>query len=379
VKTIAIQPVASKRDLKAFYKFPWTIYRGDPNWVPPLWADFKDKLDRAHNPFFQHAEVELFMAFENGVPKGRVAAIWDRRYNEFQETKLVFFGLFECVDDPEVARALLARVEAWGAERGMEALCGPANLSLNDEPAFLLEGFDSPPVIMMSYNPPYYLKLMEECGLVKAKDLYAFLMTRDHGVKAKVAQVVDKIRRSTDVTLRPVNLKKIEEEAQKIKEVYNLSWEKNWGFVPWTDEEMEHLAKKLKTLADPNIIIMAEEGDKPIGFAFGLPNFNEVIQKINGRLTPVGIAKFLYYRRRIKGMRAVVFGILPEYRMSGISYLLFSELDRNAIAKGYQWCETSWQLEDNDAINRFVESIGGEIYKKYRIYQKQFANSEGKG
>jgi hypothetical protein len=198
-------------------------------------------------------------------------------------------------------------------------------------------------------------------------------MTKDHDIKEKVSQIVSKIKKSSNITLRAVNLKNIDEEVEKIKYVYNQAWEKNWGFVPWTEKEMEYMAKNLKKVADPDIIILAEDGDRPIGFAFGFPNLNEVLIKLNGRMTPLGILKFLYYRKKIKGIRAVVFGILKEYRMSGVSYLLFSELEKNALAKGYEWCETSYQLEDNDAINRFVMSIGGKVYKKYRIYEKPVA------
>jgi GNAT superfamily N-acetyltransferase len=211
---------------------------------------------------------------------------------------------------------------------------------------------------------------MQKYGMVKVKDLYAFFMTKDHEIVNKVDEIAEKTRAATNVTLRKANLKRIEEEAEKIKFIYNQSWEKNWGFVPWTEKEMDHMAKKLKQIADPDIIILAEDKGKPVGFAFGLPNYNEVLIKLNGRLFPLGIFKLLYYRNKIKSIRAVVFGVLKEYRMSGLSYLLYSEFEKNAQAKGYEWAETSWQLEDNEAVNRFVISVGGEIYKKYRIFEK---------
>jgi len=375
MENILIKKVVSKKDLKKFILFPWKVYKDDQNWVPPLVMDFKEKLDKKKDPFFKHADMELFLAYKNNEVHGRIAAIINRRHNQFHQEKVVFFGLYESFNDVEVAHALLDQVAEFGKERGMEIIRGPMNLSINDECAFLLEGFDSPPVIMMPYNPPYYLELMEKCGLYKAIDLYAFYMTKDHKTADKVQEIVEKIKKNTTVTLRIVNLKNLRKEVKKIKYIYNNAWEKNWGAVPWTDEEMAYLADKLKKLADPNLVILAEDKGKPIGFAFGLPNYNELIKKMNGRLTPFGILKFFLYKKKIKGMRAIVFGVLKEYRHIGISYLLYSELEKNAQKRGYEWCETSWQLEDNDAINNFTISIGGRVYKKYRIYEKKLNNT----
>lgn len=373
MKDIRIERVKTKNDMKSFLFFPWKIYKDDPNWVPPLVMDIKERLDKEKSPFFEHADRELFLAYRDNEIRGRIVAIIDENHNKFNNEKVIFFGLYESFNDRDIAESLLNAVSTWGKERGMTILRGPMNISMNDECAFLLEGFDSPPVIMMPYNPPYYLELMEKCGLVKAKDLYAFFMTKDHETAEKVQGIVNEIRKKTSVTLRSIDMKNIDEEAEKIKYVYNHSWEKNWGFVPWTEEEMNHMAKKLKQLADPHIVILAEDKGKPIGFAFGLPNYNEVIKKMNGRLTPLGIIKFLLYRRKIKSMRALVFGVLKEYRQTGVSYLLYSELEKNGKERGYEWCEMSWQLEDNEAINRFCASIGGKIYKKYRIYEKKIA------
>jgi len=371
VSKIGVERVKTRKDFKMFLFFPWKIYKNDPNWVPPLIVDIKEKLDKEKNPFFEHGDRELFLASKDGEVTGRIVAIVDENHNRFHDEKVVFFGFYESFNDLETAESLLNEVSKWGKEKGMTVLRGPTNLSMNDECAFLLEGFDSPPAIMMPYNPPYYLQLMEKCGLVKAKDLFAFYMTRDHETTQKVQAIVDEIRKKMPVTLRIVDMKNLDEEAERIKFVYNNSWEKNWGFVPWTEKEMNHTVKKLKQFADPNIVILAEDRGKPIGFAFGLPNYNEVLIRMNGRLSPLGILKFLIYRREIKGMRAIVFGVLKEYRQTGISYLLYSELEKNGKKSGYEWCEMSWQLEDNEAINRFCGSIGGKIYKKYRIYEKK--------
>ena len=371
MSNIRIERVRTRKDRKKFVNFPWKVYKNDPYWVPPLLVDFKDKIDKDKNPFFEHAEMELYLAYRNGEIKGRIAAILDRNHNSFHDEKVVFFGLYESFDDLESAKALLENVSEWGRERGMEILRGPTNLSMNDEPAFLLEGFDSPPVVMMPYNPKYYLKLMEQCGLEKVKDLYAYYMTREDHVVAQIERIVAKAKAEVPLTLRTIDLKNLKEEAERVRYVYNRAWEKNWGFVPWTDNEIDHLAKKLKAVADPDLVIIAEHEGKPVAFAFALPNLNEVIKRINGRLTPWGILKFLYYRKKIKGIRALVFGILEEYRHTGVSHMLYAELDKNAIGKGYEWCETSWQLEDNEPVNRFVESLGGKVYKKYRIFEKR--------
>jgi hypothetical protein len=211
---------------------------------------------------------------------------------------------------------------------------------------------------------------MEKAGLSKVKDLFAFYMHKDHETAQKVETIVKRVGRSSTIKLRTVNPKTLKEDVEKIRYVYNHGWERNWGFVPWTDHELDHMAAKMKQMADWDIVILAEDKGKPVGFAFGLPNFNEILIKMNGRLLPFGLLKLLLNRRKITGIRAVVFGILKEYRMTGLSYMLYWHLEKNSVAKGYTWAETSWQLEDNDAINRFVSSIGGEVYKKYRFYER---------
>jgi len=200
--------------------------------------------------------------------------------------------------------------------------------------------------------------------------LYAFFMSREHAVDSRINQIIAKTKAEIPLTLRTIDLKNLEEEAARVKYIYNNAWEKNWGFVPWTDKEIDYIAKKLKTAADPDLIIIAEQKGEPIAFAFAFPNLNEVIKRMNGKLTPWGIFRFLHYRKKVKGIRVMVFGILKEYRNTGVSYMLYSELDKNGRSKGYEWCETSWQLEDNEPVNRFVKSLGGKVYKKYRIFEK---------
>ena len=233
MNSIRIEKVTSRDDRKKFIFFPWKVYKNNPNWVPPLVMDFKEKINMEKNPFFEHAEMELFLAYRDAGITGRIAAIVDNNHNSFHDEKVVFFGLYESFDDKDTAKTLLDTVEKWGKEKGMEILRGPMNISMNDECAFLLEGFDSPPVIMMPYNPEYYLGLMAEGGLVKAKDLYAFYMSREATVVAWIGRIVAKTKAEIPFTLRTIDMKNLKKEAASIKYVYNNAWEKNWGFGRW--------------------------------------------------------------------------------------------------------------------------------------------------
>jgi GNAT superfamily N-acetyltransferase len=371
MEAIEVRKVRTKRDLKEFIRFPWQVYQGDPHWVPPLLMEMKDRLNRRKHPFFEHAEADWFLACRGPKVAGRIAAILDRNHNAAHQDKTCFFGLYESFDEPEVARALIGAAEAWGAERGMDRLRGPVNLSMNDECAFLLEGFDAPPVVMMPYNPRYYLDLMDQCGLAKAKDLYAFLKGRERTLSPRAEEFLERLRSSKQFTFRTVTKAALLRDALDIARIYNEGWEKNWGFVPWTDSEMRHMAKNLAQFADLDLVLFAEHAGQTVGFACALPDFNQVFIKMNGRLFPFGIFKFLAGRRKITGVRALVFGVIPEFMHTGLAYLLYDEFEKAIIRKGYHWCELSWQLEDNEAINRFAASIGAVLYRKYRIYEKR--------
>lgn len=369
---ISILPVRTRSEMRAFLRFPHRLYRNDPQWVSPLDADVNERLDVRRNPFFEHAEREVFLARRDGEVVGRVVAIVDQNHNRVHGEKVVFFGFFESQDDPAVAQALLVAVADWGRARGQDILRGPANLSLNDECAFLYQGYDSPPTVMMPYNPPYYHPLMAACGLVKAKDLYAYFMDRNFVLDPKVRQVIEATKSAfPGFVIRTFRAEEWREESEKIKAVYNGGWQKNWGFVPWTEREMYATVKKLLKMADLKIVVLAEDKGRPAGFAFALPNYNEVLKKMNGRLYPFGVLRLLFGRKSIRGVRILVFGILPEYWKTGLSYLLYEKLAANLLASNYTWAETSWQLEDNEPVNRFVRSIGGRLYKTYRIYERR--------
>jgi GNAT superfamily N-acetyltransferase len=366
-----IQQVQSKRDMRLFLRFPWKVYAGDPLWVPPLLLGMKDKLNTKKHPFFQHAEAASFLAVRDGEIVGRITAIVDQNHNTAHKDKTGFFGLFECLNDVEAAKALVDTAAEWVRARGMDTLRGPMNLSMNDECAFLLEGFDSPPVVMMPYNPRYYLDLMDACGMVKAKDLVAFRLDADKTGTERVKAALARLPSASDITFRPISKKTLIADVLQVAEIYNRSWAKNWGFVPWTEDEMKHMAHDIVQFADMDLVLLAEHKGRAVGIAFGLPDLNQIIIKIrNGRLLPFGLLKLLTGRKRVNGVRALVFGVLPEYMHTGLAYLLYDKFATAIMAKGHTWCELSWELEDNQAILRFAASLGSVVYKKYRIYEK---------
>ena len=367
---LGIRWVESEKDLDQFVRLPWQIYRDYAHWVPPIKKDVKFKLDRSKHPFFQHAEVMLFLAFQGTQPVGRIAAIIDHRHNEYHNEQTGFFGMFECINDYEVAQSLFSAAETWCKSKFMTRLRGPMNLSMNDECAFLLEGFDSDPVVMMPYNPEYYLEFCERYGFGKAKDLYAYLKS-GVGVNQRIGKIAERVKKKENVVVRSINMKKFDQEVAIIKEIYNAAWEINWGFVPMTDAEMDLMAKELKPIAEPELVLFAEVNGEPVGVSLTLPDFNQVLKKINGKLGPISLLKYFYYKRKITGLRALVFGIKNEYRRTGINTVLYYETEKAAAKLGYQWCEMSWNLEDNDLINRFDEAVGGKLYKKYRFYEKE--------
>ncbi len=364
-----ISIVESKRDLDDFLKLPWQIYKGNQYWIPPLLKDLSETLDTKKNPFWKHARRELYVARDRGKCVGRIAAIVDDNHNSFHEDRIGFFGFFESINDQEVAKGLWDSARNWLIERNMNMMRGPVNPSFNDEIAFLLEGFDMPPTIMMPYTHEYYLTLAERYGLTKAKDLYAFISWSKNGISARIEKMINRIRGRTKVKTRPFNLKDFRTDAKKLKEVYNAAWERNWGFVPMTEEEMDLTLLKLKQFADPELVLFAEIGDEPVGVVATVPDINQALKHLNGRLGLIEILKFLYYKRKITGVRSLIAGIKKQYRETGIISVLFYESAKTVIRRGYEWCELGWNLEDNDLINKFDAAIGGRIYKKYRLYE----------
>jgi len=368
---IVVQPVKSKQDLREFIMLPWKIYRSDPNWVPPLISQQKATFDKRKHPFFEHSSADFFLARRGKEAVGSIVAILNNRHNEVHHEHVGFFGFFETVPDYAVAKALLDKVMDWAREKKLDYVRGPENYSQNEVCGLLVDGFDTPPVIMMAHNPPYYKDYLERYGFTKAMDLWAYCMDKGTPISERVIRVVDRIKARSPVTFRTINKKKLDEEIEKVKFVYNHAWEKNWGFVPLTDREIDYIAEELKPIIDPDIVFFAELDGKPIGFSLAVPDINQALIKLNGRLFPFGIFKLLYHSRKINRLRVIIMGVIPEYRGKGIDSVFYLETYRKGIAKGYHWGEFSWILENNDPMNTALRNIGAKIYKTYRIYQKK--------
>jgi GNAT superfamily N-acetyltransferase len=368
---MTVERVSDKPGLDRFIRLPWKVYRGNSHWVPPLLSEMKFILGE-ENPFFHHAEAAYFLAYKNGEVAGRIAAIVDRNHINIHNEQAGFFGFFECIPDVAIARDLLDAAAAWLKEREIAIMRGPLNPSTNDECGFLLEGFDSPPMIMMTYTPPYYLDYMEQCGLVKAKDLFAYLsVIKDVSAAPRLEKLASAIKaRVPGLVVRPAVMKNFRKELEAVKDIYNSAWGHNWGFVPMTDEEIESMAKRLKPLIVPELLIMAEVNGDPAGFFMAVPDYNQVLKRVNGKLGPLELLKFLWYSRKISDIRVLTMGVKEEFRKKGIEGLLYLESFKAAMRKGYEHAEMSWVLEDNAAMRKGCELMGGKLYKKYRIYEK---------
>lgn len=366
---VRVSPVQSRRDLSHFLKLPWQIYRDDPLWVPPLLYDLKRLLNRHAHPFHRHADVQYFLARRGNEIVGRIAAIVNHQYVNFHHEATGFFGFFECINDTEVATELLASAERWLAERGMKQVHGPMNFSTNEECGLLVEGFHHPPMVMMPHNPPYYTRLLEAVGYTKAKDLLAYLL-EDNTPPERLVRGGRRLQQVRDVTIRTINPHRFAEEVDLIREIYSSAWERNWGFIPMTKEETDDLAIQFRRVADPNLCLIAEVRGEPAGFALALPDYNQVLRYMNGRLLPLGLFKFLWYRRKIDAARVLTLGLKPGFRRIGIDAMLYLRLWEEAPKNGYSTVECSWILEDNWDMRRGMERMGGRLYKAYRIYQK---------
>ncbi len=372
---VSIVPVDSDRDLNAFIAFPYDLHRADPLWVPPLRRDVKSMLVPSKNPFFEHADARYFMARRAGQVVGRIAAIENRAHNEFHEDRVGFFGFFESVDDPAVATALLDAAASWLRQRRLEILRGPLSFSTNDEVGLLVDGFDTPPCLMMPHNPRYYVGLLEAAGFQKAKDLLVYQSRPesanldDPGLK-RLREGADLLAKRYRITVRQIDVRRFDDEVALIKEIYNRAWERNWGFVPMSDHEIEHVAAQLKQIMVPELVIFAFRGQEPIGFAVSLPDLNVALKKNpSGRLFP-GIIKVLWAARKINRLRILMLGTVREWRGKGVDVLMYKHIWERGVARGFNWGEAGWILEDNGAMNNALERMGFVVYKTYRLYDR---------
>ena len=372
---ITIKKIENDYEKNKFIKFPWKIYKNDPYWVPPLLFDVKNNLDKKKNPFYDHSKMEMWLAEKDGIIAGRIAAIVNDNHNKFYKDKVGFFGFFESVNDKNVSKLLFDTASEYLKENGMEVIRGPVNPSTNDECALLIDGFDSSPVMLMPYNPKYYVSLIEEYGFEKAKDLYALFIGADvinnEEMMKKLGRISEMIIKKENLTIRNVNLSDFNNEVQRIREVYNNAWQENWGFVPMTEDEFKHVAKNLKPIADEDFILFAEKDGKPIGFSLCLPDINQVLKDLNGRLFPFGIFKFLKNKKKIDVLRVIIMGVNVEYHRKGIDAIFYQHIIKTGYKRNIKAGEISWVLEDNYAMVQAAEKLGAHIYKTYRIFDKK--------
>lgn len=360
-------PVTSDRDLHAFLRLPWRIYQDDPHWVPPLLFEQRQLLTRQH-PFFDNADIRLFLAREGEDIVGRIAAILDGHFLETHQESIGFFGFFECQGDGSITEGLFGAVQSFLREKGMRAMRGPVNPSMHAPCGLLIEGFDSPPTFLMAYNPARYQDLLEGVGCQKAKDLLAYTLRIWDEPPPKILRSAESARRR-GIQVRPVNLRELAKEVLIIRELYNIAWERNWGFTPMTEAEVQWMAKHLKPLIVPSLTLIAEAEGNPIGFLMLLPDYNQALRHLDGRLGPVRLLKFLWYRRRIRDARLMLLGMRPEYRGKGVDSLLHLTAWHALRKGGFIRAEISWVLEDNRIVMRMAEQLRGTVYKRYRMYE----------
>jgi hypothetical protein len=363
--SLSVSPVRGRIELGQFVHLPYRHYAGEPNWVPPLLLDQKELLNRRRHPFYRQAEAEFFLARRDGNLVGRIAAIHNRAHNEFHEDRIGFFGFFESEPHLETARALLEAAANWCAARNLTSLRGPANPSTNYECGLLVDGFDQPNVFMMPYNPPYYCRLLEGTGFTPAKDLLAYWLTDEKGFPEKLATITDRVLQGSGLSIRTVRLDRMKEELDRIFQVYNNAWSRNWGFVPMSKEELATMAAGLKWVLDPRVCYLLERGTEPVGFMFAIPDLNRILIRMKGRLLPFGWWRLLRERRRQSVLRVIAMGLSREYQNLGFTAALYREITTSGVAAGYHQAEISWVM-----MNRAAGMLGATLYKRYRIYEK---------
>ncbi len=369
---IEVVPVESASQLKQFITYPNRLYKDDPNYVYPLISERKEFFDIKKNPFYRTARVKLFLAKAGSDLAGRIATCINYDHNEFHAEQVGFFGFFDCPDDYEIASTLLKVAMITLKREGMEKMRGPMNFSTNHECGFLVEGFDSPPTVMMPYNRPYLPIFAEKFGLKKTMGLLAYRIDKATPISDRIQRVVEKMAARSKVNLRTLNMRDFDNEVSRINEVYNQAWENNWGFVPMSEDEFFYTARNLRQIVDPELVFICEYDGKPVGFCLALPDINQALIHLKGRLMPVGLLKLLWHtkvRNKIKGARVITIGVVPQFQKRGLDMLMFHACFSKGIERGYEWGELSWVLETNELMRRSIEEMGAEIHKRYRIVE----------
>jgi GNAT superfamily N-acetyltransferase len=370
---VTVRPVSGKRDLRAFIRVPFRLHRDSP-WVPPLIMERKQFLDRDKNPFFEHAEAEYFLAERDGEPVGRITAHVDERWTQFQGGNDGMFGFFESENDPETARALVDAATGWLRARGRERMLGPMDFTTNDECGILIEGYDRSPLVLEPWHPPYYRELLEGLGMTKSMDLLMWELHLGHLKQGDrfhdfIHEAAKKAESEHGVTVRQMRKSDLEAEVARFMEVYNEAWGPNWGFIPITEEEVAFQAKNLKPILDENWAMIAEREGEVVGAALTLPDVNEVLARMNGRLLPFGWWHFLTGRRKIDQVRVFALGVKPQYQHFGVAAALYVRHKEVAARVRQKGGEMGWILEVNEPMNRAMEGMGGRVVKRYRLYE----------
>jgi GNAT superfamily N-acetyltransferase len=380
VASVEIRPVRSRRELKRFVKVPFRLHRDSPQWVPPLIFERMEFLNRRKNPWFEHGEAEYLIAERAGEPVGRISAHLDERWDEFQGGSDAMFGFFETADDPIVAAALLDAATEWAAERGRSRILGPMDFTTNDEVGILIEGYELQPMILEPWHPPHYRDLIEAHGFAKTIDVLMWeleLGSLKEGERfdPSIHAAAEKALREEGIAIRNMRTREMAAEVRRFMDVYNEAWGDNWGFVPITDAEAEFQAKNLKQVLDEDWAYMAEKDGEVVGAALTLPDINQVMAKLNGRLLPFGWLRFLLGKRRIDRVRVFALGVKHAYRHSGVAAGLYLKHLDAATPDGIPGGEMGWILETNEPMNRAMEGMGGKVVKKYRIFEKAIQSS----
>jgi GNAT superfamily N-acetyltransferase len=376
---LRVQPVRDARGLHQFIEAAYQIRGRELYWVPPPRKSVRDLLDRRRHPFHKHAEVEYFLAFRGDRVVGRIAAIENHAHNEFHGERTAFFGFLDADNDPEVFAALLAACEQWARSRKLSVLRGPCSFSTNEECGLLVQGYDSPPCVMMPWNPPSYPAHVEAAGYGKARDLYSWWISEDC-YNERFAKLRDLVRtrlerKGLSITTRTLDKKRFTEELAVVREIYNRAWEKNWGFVPMTEAEINHMAAELRPLLVPEFVTFVEVNGSPAAFSFSLPDYNVPLRFMQGKLGPLQALIFLLLKPRINMVRMLTMGIVEEYRKLGLESLLIGELIDQCRARGIAQAELGWILEDNALMNQTLKGIGARHYKTHRLYEKAIATT----
>lgn len=378
---IKIQPVTTAQELRQFIKLPFELYKNDPLWVAPLISEQKRFLNPKFNPYFEHSEAQYFLAFKNNKLAGRISAQTNEMHNRTHDDRVGFFGFFESINDQLVANALLDQARKWLISKDKDTMRGPANFSVNDECGLLVDAFDSSPVLLMTYNPEYYIRLLETYGLTKAMDLLAYHVP----VKTppeRLARLARKIESRGNFTVRALssrNKKKLRSDIETIYRIYEEAWEKNWGYVPCTPKEFDQLVDRLLPIVRPEFIFIAEIDGKAVGLSVTLPDYNFVLKKMQGRMFPFGWLKFLQNVNKIPTLRVTIMGVLDEYKNRGIDVVFYCKSFETAAnhKNNYKDAEFSWVLESNTMMNKIAKTLTAKVYKTYRLYDKKLLKRSG--